>query len=415
MRFGVSCRGGGERSGQHGLSLIELSVTLVVLGLVTAVVVDVVPAMRRASVTAETVRNLDDAEVSLTTFAAIHGRLPCADSNGNGFENRDGELCQAVVGRLPFATLGLGAPLINADGFEFKYALYHRPGTLAGDGALGARKERYRSPVVVDGSGDDPATLGVLAFSDPGVNQRLDFCQGLRAGIDASFDERYLHVNAPGGNQHVAYVLVDPGVGNMDLLQDEFDGLNATATNLLPRFEHPGRLPGLNYDDRVIAGYFDQMWEELGCTANMATAGRALPHLQSTAALFEQLLEDYDEQLDIARASAYADQFLAGAGLASAVAAAAHTASIIPTGVSAAMNTFGALAPAPVLAGVALGMHTAAIVMASTNMGITVDNYNRIKTHYENFQHLIEHRFDPLYVTIQDAVQTGGRTVYSDE
>jgi flagellar biosynthetic protein FliR len=71
----------------------------------------------------------------------------------------------------------------------------------------------------------------------------------------------------------------------MDMLGDLFDGLNGAATTSLLRFDHPNRQQSIVYDDRVTVGYFDLMWEAMGCSPNMATAGRAQPNVESTMAL----------------------------------------------------------------------------------------------------------------------------------
>ena len=233
---------------QGGFSFLELSFVLIVLGMIAGLLAQVVPAMRRASATAETVRNLTNVEFSLASFAAINGRLPCADTDDEGLENASP--C-AVIGKLPYVTLGYSGPLVNADGYDFKYSLYNNPGSdLRSTALLGSNTERYRPTI---GVGTSPSvTLTEKAYTATAY-RRLDFCQGLRAGMDLPFNDSYLHVQTESGTKkHVAYVLVDPGVGNMDLTGDMFDGLNGSATTTLPRFEHPNRKQSILYDDRVV-------------------------------------------------------------------------------------------------------------------------------------------------------------------
>lgn len=400
---------------QGGFTFIELSFVIIVMGMIAMLVAQVVPAMRRSSATAETVRNLTNVEFSLLSFAAINGRLPCADTDNDGLENVSP--CQ-VVGKLPYRTLGYTNPLVNADGFDFKYALYSKPGndpavTLRDVALLGSKTEAYRPSV----GASAPVTLIEKAYTPlTSRNYRLDFCQGLRAGMDASFSASYLHVQTPGGaRKNVAYVLVDPGVGDMDLNGDLFDGLNSSATAVLPRFEHPNRQQSMTYDDRVVVGYFDLMWESLGCSANMATAGRALPNVETMLALLKQSSVDYHTQLDIAVDMAFADNFSAGAGIALATTGLLSAGAAMAVDIASAINTFGVTSGAAVSAGIAIGLNTAALAVAIANQVVTVLNYNDFKNYRTAFETLVSTKLDPLYSSVQSDVAAGLNNVYSDQ
>jgi prepilin-type N-terminal cleavage/methylation domain-containing protein len=397
---------------QAGFTFLELSFVLIILGMIAALMSQVVPAMRRASATAETVRNLTNVEYSLQSFAAIHGRLPCADTTGDGLEDGAGLTC-AVIGKLPFATLGYSGPLVNADGYDFKYALYNNPGNSTPEGTplLGSNVTARYLPFVGRGS---PVTLQALRRT--GTSDRLDFCQGLRAGMDAVFDDRYLYVETLGGNKkHVPYVLVDPGVGNMDLAGDMFDGLNGSSTAKNPQFDHPNRPQSITYDDRVVVAYFDQMWEALGCSSNMATAGRAHPNIETTLALLEQSMVDYHTQLDIAVDAAFADNFSAGAGIAAATAGLLTAGASMSTDIASAINTFGVTSGAAVSAGIAIGLNTAALAVAITNQVFTVLNYNDFKDFRTNFNTLVSTKLDPLYESVKTDVDRSHSKVFSDQ
>lgn len=395
---------------QRGFSFLELSFVLIVLGLIAGLMAQVVPAMRRASATAETVRNLTNVEFSLQSFAAIHGRLPCADTDDDGFENASP--C-AVIGKLPYATLGYSGPLVNADGYDFKYSLYNHPGSgaLRTTASLGSNTERYRPSIGVDAP---PVTLIDKAYATS--NHRLDFCQGLRAGMDLPFSDSYLHVQTASGNKkHAAYVLVDPGVGNMDLQDDLFDGLNGRVTATLPRFEHPNRGQSILYDDRVVVVYFDQMWEVLGCSSNMATAGRAHPNVETTLALTKQSMVDYRTQLDIAVDAAYADNFSAGASIANATSGLATASAALVTGIASAINTAGVTSAAPASAGLAVGKSVSDLAVAVANQVLTALNYDDFKTFRTNFDALVADKLNPLYTEVQADVQRSGAFVFSDQ
>lgn len=404
---------GWTRKAQKGFTFLELSFVLIVLGMVTSLMAQVVPAMRRASSTAETVRNLTSVEFSLESFAAIHGRLPCADTDGDGVENTS-PVC-AVIGKLPYITLGYSGPLVNGEGYDFKYGLYSNPGTgLRSDALLGSNTERYRPSIGV--STPPPVTLTDKAFT--ARNGRLDFCQGLRAGMDMgmTIDSRYLHVQTEGGNKkHVAYVLVDPGVGNMNLTGDMFDGLNESASSTTPKFEHPNRKQSITYDDRVVVAYFDQMWEQQGCSGNMATAGRAQPNVETTLALLKQTMGDYRTQLTIAKDSAYADQFTAGAAVAGAATGLLGATAALPASVAAAIDSAGARSGAVVASAAAIVLNVAAVVVAGVNLGFTVKTYNEFNQFRVDFDVLIRDKLDPLYTDVKADVQRSGSLVFSDQ
>lgn len=388
--------------------------SLVAMGAITAVATQVVPALRRSSTDAASVRQLDDAEAALLAFSAAHGRLPCPDTNADGFE--DTGSCGAVGG-VPYATLGFSAPVVNAVGLPFKYGVYLNPGTtLRTNANLSRSMERYRPS-----TGGDPGSIGDVGLVDQAIassNRRLDFCQALRAGMSAGVNTQYLYIENHGlvsTRKNVPYVLVDPGTGNMDLLDDQFDGYNAGATNAAPRFETPTRSRGLLYDDRVIVGYFDQMWERLGCSANMATAGRALPNVETTAALLKQSLKDYKDQLELASDLAYANNFSAGADIAGATADLAAAASDVSNNTSKVITTAGAAAAALTAAVSSVVLSTAALALAIANQVFTVQMYDGAKQDVRDMGTLVDTKFNPMYADIKANVQKAGERVYSNK
>ena len=405
---------------QGGFTFIELSFVIIVLGMVATLVAQVVPAMRRSSATAETVRNLSSVEFSLLSFAAINGRLPCADTDNDGLENTSSSC--AEVGKLPYLTLGYSSPLVNADGMDFKYGIYTNPGnSLRTTAALGSATQRYLPSI----GRNTPLPVTLIDKDYANTNHRLDFCQGLRAGITASAgaaDPLYLYVqtrNSVTGiletKKNVAYVLVDPGVGDMDLDGKAFDGLNSDADSGHPHFEHPNRQQSMTYDDRVVVGYFDQMWESLGCSANMATAGRALPNVETTLALLLQSAGDYKEQLDIAKAMAYADQLSSAAGVTLAATGLLSSGASIATDIASAINTFGVTSGASVAAGIAVGLNAAAVVVAAFNLAETIKNYDKFSQYLTDFDTLKDTKLAPLYNSVHDDVAAGMNKVYSDQ
>lgn len=94
---------------QPGFSLIELTIVLVIIALLSSGLILGITAQRDAIANQDAQRQLDNAREALLGFAITNGRLPCpavatlATSDANaGKEN-----CTSQHGVLPWATLGL--------------------------------------------------------------------------------------------------------------------------------------------------------------------------------------------------------------------------------------------------------------------------------------------------------------------
>lgn len=97
----------GTRS-QKGFSLIEISIVLVILGLIMGGMMGPLGAQIESSRRNETTHHLTKALESMYGFALANGRLPCPDTSGDGAENRNGaNQCISARGALPWATLSV--------------------------------------------------------------------------------------------------------------------------------------------------------------------------------------------------------------------------------------------------------------------------------------------------------------------
>ena len=371
---------------QRGLTFIELSLTLVLVGLIAALLAQLTPAIKRLAVTKTAL--LDEAQThdAIVGFALATGRLPCADTSQNGLEN-----CPNVTGKLPYLTLGLGAPLRNLDGHDYHYAVYQRPAAETfQDASLTEIKDRW-NPTLVKGL--PPA----VALTVLGNNSHLDLCRSLAVGLEKNLTDQALYMSRLGSNEAVAYVLVNPGSADMDSNGSLFDGVNATGLG----FEHPNRPTDNQYDDSISPGYFTTLWERSGCSALLSAAAHAHPNTLSTLAMFRQSMRDYKAQLELTKEMALADTFQAGATIAEGVAGIATAAATAPTATAAAINTAGALAPAVGASVAAIGLSAGVTASSSVLTAYTAENYADIKDLVDEAKALII-ELDTLHSSVKE-------------
>jgi len=98
-----------------GFSLVEMAVVLVIVGLLLGGLILPLTAQIDQKDYNETQKVLSDLKEALIGYAlsntALDGKpyLPCPDTDGDGFENREPTgLCSSEESNVPWATLGLG-------------------------------------------------------------------------------------------------------------------------------------------------------------------------------------------------------------------------------------------------------------------------------------------------------------------
>lgn len=92
-------------NGEKGFSLVELSIVLVVISLLIGGIIGSAGSFINLARSRETEKQLEITRDAIIGFAIQNGRLPCADSDGDGLEN--GPPTCAQWGTLPFATLAV--------------------------------------------------------------------------------------------------------------------------------------------------------------------------------------------------------------------------------------------------------------------------------------------------------------------
>ena len=101
---------------QHGFTLVEMAIVLVIFGLVISALLLPLQAQRQLASLAQTNATLVNANQALLGFAQRNGRLPCPatnkgtaafpDDTGTANPNASGP-CDQLVGFLPATTLGI--------------------------------------------------------------------------------------------------------------------------------------------------------------------------------------------------------------------------------------------------------------------------------------------------------------------
>lgn len=351
-----------KRRLSRGMTLIEVSLVLLVLGFIALLLAELLPGFKRAAMHKDSLRTFETAQTAIRGFILINGRLPCPDTSGDGTENRVSDGCASLTGVLPYRTLGLGGPLENAAGFPFRYGVYHRSNAASASDAGLTRVIDRLQPVVAEGLPPE------LSPRLRGNSNLLDYCSAVQAAQGLPTVTSQIHVALSAGGvdiiENVAYVLAEPGAADMSVSGSAFDGSNASGL----RFEHPTRAPGRDYDDRVVVAYFPEMWEELGCSSLVASTARAFPNTESGLASFRQSLRDYKDQLELTREMAEADRLQEIASLAQGIGAVAVAAAALPIGVASSINTAGATSGSAVAAGIAIGLNVAATAYSAVNL-----------------------------------------------
>ncbi|CAN8141570.1 hypothetical protein THIOSC15_3030006 [uncultured Thiomicrorhabdus sp.] len=94
-----------------GFTLVEISVVLLIVGILVAGALDGLGAFQRVKYHAESQENLSNIKQQLLKFVLINKYLPCPDSDNDGLENRVsgvlGAECSVDVGGIPYIDLGV--------------------------------------------------------------------------------------------------------------------------------------------------------------------------------------------------------------------------------------------------------------------------------------------------------------------
>ncbi len=402
---------------QAGLTLIELAVTLVILGVIGILLVHwlgTTARERRHDAQRTVLQRADDA---LLGFAAIHGRLPCPAVDGEGRE----DCTAASVGRLPWRSLGLPDQraggvrygVLRASGVvtlpEFDLATFDA--TLDAD--LAQRVDRTRTLQVLANGPDVTVAHFVQPYdncsrlpagdasctSAPQLHMNsLDFCEALRSASLLPPTTAFVHTrreDAPtqiAGN--VAYALALP-----DAAQPATEHTGASTA-----FHSPRRPSTPEYQDRVLAVGIDQLWTRLRCGDAYGPAVYAHANAGVAARLTTPTMHNHLEQLEVMRDLAQAMDYSADAGIVSAVNDITGGIGQTLDTMSETFETYGLFGWRVVLASTGIGAAIGHVVAAGVAKGSTA-SYLRKTTEYRD-----EFRSFPTNAQIvEDAVMLDAR------
>jgi prepilin-type N-terminal cleavage/methylation domain-containing protein len=247
------------RRAQRGLSLIEVSLAMIVMGLGAMVLWQSAGGALIREGHDEARFNLDRAKTAVLSFVAIHGRFPCPAAQQNGLET-----CGAAG--LYFPHLTVGVP--EADAARLRYEVSDAvktendaAGTPSGAGNFHVLMNNM--PINLDSA---PLAVSTsLSAVGSGVNDgMLDLCEALGQISDPA--------NAGGGE--VAYsITIQP---DDRLISDAW-----------------------NPSERMRSGSAAEVSDYLACGPLVAVAGRAQFNAHLSAAIMNRALQDYRLQHQI--------------------------------------------------------------------------------------------------------------------
>lgn len=227
----------------NGYSLVEMSLVLVVIGIIGFFSIKFLSQIGSQTLNQQFKNDLERANEALVGFVLANNRLPCPATTSGG-----SEVCASAnrQGFLPVTTLGIESNGQSKRGISIRYGVYRKANvTVVNDTDLAQLKDRYE-PLLPNSE-----TSNQLSG--------LDFCLALKKASLGISDSTQVNVGSSGIN--MAYVLADSGMIDANNDGNLFDGANAAGV----KFEKPHKSHKNNYDDNVVAVSFNELSGKLNC------------------------------------------------------------------------------------------------------------------------------------------------------
>ena len=140
---------------QKGFTLIEIAIVMVILGILIGGGIPLLRSLMEQKKRDETISYMKQVKEVLINYARIYGRLPFADTNGDGIEDKG-----SYYGFLPYTTLSVSP--VDSYSRHLKYELNRNLATDKNTTCMTIRSGLKGYPKVVDSDGS-PKPFSVAA------------------------------------------------------------------------------------------------------------------------------------------------------------------------------------------------------------------------------------------------------------
>jgi len=387
-------------AGSRGFSLVEMAVSLAVIGLLVGIGAQLLSDYRQRTDTQrqENLAQTRTIERAIHGFVQANSRLPCPDISRDGLEQcNDATGARLAAGYLPYKTLQLYQEPERSWAAEVAYAAYR-----ATDADTAVLQQKYSTvgdnhASACSGSDStactvDQATAAIPTATTSGYDLRysmsssslnlLDFCTVLGDAAAKAPAADQLHVQVSGNVVNVAYAFALPGSPR---LLDTATGLLESRPDIIdPTFAGTQTSPA-NSDDLSRIVSFNQVYQDYDCPDRL-TAARALYHrdvaligdeyLHRVHLADARLMKTLADKLD--NSSTFAS-YIAGFMVAKATFELAAS-------ISSALKGNAIAIAKTVINAVTLAQSVTASVIAANQDAAAYQAAQRTQRHYENFQ-----------------------------